>query len=295
MRWPQPCWSLTVRLGKFPLLPRGACCDKSRYGHTLVLAGSRRMTGAARLASEAALRSGSGLVTLASPKGVMRALRLPPEIMTLGLPECAGGSLRRSALGAVLDYARRRRVNVLAIGPGLSTDPQTRSLVRKLIAVSRIPVVLDADGLNAFRGHADALKKARAALVLTPHEREFKRLFGQAAPTQPAPRAALAKKLSKFYDVVLVLKGHRTLVVEGGRAYLNRTGNPGMAKGGTGDVLTGMIAAFIAQGLSAFKAAAWAVYFHGKAGDRAVKKTGQLGLTASDLIEALPRAFNKAI
>ena len=280
-----------MRLGKFPLLPRKARYDKSRYGHTLVVAGSRGMTGAARLTSEAALRSGSGLVTLASPKGVLRALRLPPELMTLPLPENVAGSLHASALKAINVYTRRRRVIALAVGPGLSTDPQTVSLVQKLVAASSVPMVLDADGLNAFRDHTDILRKAKAALVVTPHEREFKRLFNVSAPARAAARAALAKKLSKFYDVVLVLKGHRTVVAGGGKIYENHTGNAGMAKGGSGDVLTGIIAAFIAQGLTPFEAARWAVYFHGRAGDLAVRKTGQLGLTASDIIQFLPKAF----
>ena len=276
---------------KFPLLPRNENYDKSRYGHALIVAGSRQMTGAARLVSEAALRSGSGLVTLASPKSVIRALRLPPEVMTLPLAESLSGCAHASALPAIKAYVKRRRVNVLALGPGLSTDPQAVLLVQKLVAGSRIPVVLDADGLNAFRDHTDMLRKAKTPLVVTPHEREFKRLFNVSSPARLAVRTALAKKLSKFYDVVLVLKGHRTVVAGAGKVYENRTGNAGMAKGGSGDVLTGIIAAFIAQGLAPFEAARWAVYFHGRAGDMALRKTGQLGLTASDLIAHLPKAF----
>ena len=135
------------------------------------------------------------------------------------------------------------------------------------------------------------LRRHAGPLVLTPHEREFERLFGQPLPNKPSGRMALAKKLSKFYDVVLVLKGHRTLVVESPQVYVNTTGNPGMAKGGTGDVLTGIIASFIGQGLGAFQAAVWAVYFHGKAGDFAARQKGELALTASDLIDALPKVF----
>jgi NAD(P)H-hydrate epimerase len=211
--------------------------------------------------------------------------------MPMGLPETRGGSISFSALGKIRTFIQKRKISVLAVGPGLSRDPGTMKLVRGLVAETSVPVVLDADGLNSFKGHAPLLGRHRAPLALTPHRRDFERLFGETWPEREAERIELAKKLARFYHVVLVLKGHRTLVVDGNRVYVNTTGNPGMAKGGTGDVLTGVIASFAAQRLDLFRASAWAVHLHGKAGDRAARKRGQLGLVASDLIDALPEVF----
>ncbi len=254
------------------------------------------MSGAAVLASLGALRSGAGLVTLASPKSALAVAvrKLPPEIMTLPLPETRGGALQPAALKDILKYAAKRRVTALAIGPGLGVDKRTIKLVRSLTEAAPAAVVLDADGLNAFRGAPSLLKRCHRPLVLTPHEKEFERLFGQPLPADSISREALAKKLSKIYDGVLVLKGHRSLVAGPEKVYRNPTGNPGMAKGGSGDVLTGIVAAFLAQGLDAFGSARWAVYFHGLAGDLAVRKSSELSMTASDLVEHLPAAFRRA-
>lgn len=278
---------------RFPLLPRKKRSDKSAYGHALIVAGSRRMTGAAVLAATAALRSGAGLVTVAAPEGIVPVLqkKLPSEIMALPLPQTRAGSIAVRAASAVSAFVSRRRVNVLAVGPGLGTDSETARLVRTLVAKVSSETVLDADGLNAFRGHADALGEGKGTLVLTPHAREFTRLFAGRVPEETGVRVRLAKQTAGRYHGVLVLKGHRTVVAERGRFFVNSTGNPGLAKGGAGDVLTGMIAAFLAQGLKPFEAAAWAVYFHGRAADLAVKRTGELGLTAGDVIEFLPKAF----
>jgi len=279
---------------KFPLLPRKKNTSKHDYGHVLVLAGSKGLTGAAILASRAALVSGSGLVTLGIPRGLENFFaRSLVEIMQLGLPETKEGTLGRAAYSKIRAFIKKRNINSLAIGPGLSHSTETSALVRRLVKNAFSPIVLDADGLNSFRRKANELRGHPSPLVLTPHEREFERLFGQPLPKKPSARIALAKKLSKFYDVVLVLKGHRTLVVEGHRVYVNTTGNPGMAKGGTGDVLTGIIASFIAQGLETFQAAVWAVYFHGKAGDFAARQKGELSLSAGDLTEALPKIFRR--
>ena len=277
---------------KFPLLPRKKNTSKHDYGHVLVLAGSKGLTGAAILASRAAFVSGSGLVTLGVPRGLENFFAWSlVEIMQLGLPETKEGALARAAYSKIQAFIKKRKINSLAIGPGLSHSAETSALVRRLVKNAFLPLALDADGLNSFRGKAKELREHPSPLVLTPHEREFERLFGQSLPKMPSGRITLAKKLSKFYDVVLVLKGHRTLVVEGDLVYVNTTGNPGMAKGGTGDVLTGIIASFMGQGLEAFEAAVWAVYFHGKAGDLAVRQKGELALSAGDLIEALPKVF----
>lgn len=279
---------------KFPLLPRPKNADKTRFGHTLVLAGSPGMTGAAILASRAALAAGSGLVTLGLPKSLEpRVAKSLLEAMQTGLPETQNGALSLKAFPAVQRFVEKRRVKSLAIGPGLSRGKETTALVRKITAEMTLPAVLDADGLNAFERKRGLLKRHRGPLILTPHEGEFERLFGEKAPASTASRAALAKKLSKFYDVVLVLKGAPTLVVQGEKVYVNRTGNPGLAKGGSGDVLTGVIAAFVAQGLEPFEAAAWGVYFHGLAADLAVKEKSQLALLAGDVIDFLPKAFLK--
>ena len=280
---------------RFPLIPRKKESDKSRYGHVLVLAGSRTMSGAPQLVSRACLASGAGLLTVGLPQSIRGVFskRALAEAMCLPLPETSSGTLNASAYPKIVSFIRSRKVSVLALGPGLSHEGGVTSLVRKLVKTVNIPIVLDADGLNAFKGKGGELKKHRGPLVVTPHRKEFERLFSKKWPESRGARAALAKKLSRLYDVSIVLKGHRTLVVEGGRVYENRTGNPGMAKGGSGDVLTGILAAFIAQGLSPFKAAAWAVYFHGKAADLAVKSKGELGLLAGDIIDALPQVFRR--
>lgn len=280
---------------RFSLLPRNKKADKTHFGHALVLAGSSNMTGAARLAAEACLRSGAGLVTLGVPKSLrsVYAKKSIPELMCLGLPENKQGALSLEAYPKIFSYMRARRVNCLAIGPGLTHGASTAKLVQKIVKMSPVPVVLDADGLNCFSagGGLNALKKHATPLILTPHRGEFERLFQTRWPEKETERVALAKKLSKFYGAVLVLKGHRTLVVERENVYKNLTGNPGMAKAGSGDVLTGVIAAFIAQGLKPFEAAAWGVYFHGKAGDLAAREKSELGLLASDIVAALPRVF----
>ncbi|MBI4431915.1 MAG: NAD(P)H-hydrate dehydratase [Candidatus Omnitrophica bacterium] len=276
--------ALVSKLGRFKLLPRKKKTSKSDYGHVLVVGGSKGLDGAAVLAATAALRSGSGLVTLATPSDLKNSLRrLPVEVMRLWLAD--------KPREMVLEFVRKRNVSCMVLGPGLSVTTKSVALVKQVVQNIHVPVVLDADGLNSFKGRQAELREHSGPLVLTPHEKEFERLFNQQCPNKPSERLRLAKKLAKFYDVVLVLKGPHTLVVDAAREYTNRTGNPGMAKGGTGDVLAGLIASFIAQGLGIFEASAWAVYYHGLAGDLAVKEKGELGLTASDLIDAFPRAF----
>ncbi len=278
----------------FPLLPRRKNTDKSHYGHALVVAGSDAMPGAAILAARAALISGSGLVTLASTRRVTAsAVARTPELLTRPLAACAG-SLRGSAAAVILKYAAARRVNAAAIGPGLSVSGGAPSLVRGLVRRLPVPFVLDADGLNAFRGRPGGLKGRRAPAILTPHVREFARVFGEGVPEVPAARRRLVKRLARAYDMVLVLKGHRTLVSDGRRVYENRSGGPALAKGGTGDVLAGMIAAFLAQGLGPFEAARWAVYLHGKAGERAARRSSELSVTATALLDELPAVFRTA-
>ncbi len=279
---------------KFPLLPRKPKTDKSRYGHALIAAGCDRMPGAALLTARAALVSGSGLVTLASTTRVTGlAVVKSPELLTLNLASCAG-ALRGSASTAVLRYAASKGVNAAVIGPGLSVEGGAPYFVRALTQKLDVPFVLDADGLNAFKGCPAELKRRCAPAVLTPHTREFERLFEESVPGISSARVRLVKQLAATYHIVLVLKGPRTLVSDGSRVYENRTGGPAMAKGGSGDVLTGMIAAFLAQGLDPFEAAVWAVTMHGKAGDRAARRSSELSVTASTMIEELPAVFRLA-
>lgn len=282
----------TYRPGRLGLLRRRPRTDKSDYGHTLVLGGSRGMGGAILLAAESAMRSGAGLVTTAVPSGLDAPLtaRLP-ESLRLCLPQSAAGSLAASSAEPVLEYLRRRRVSAVAIGPGLGVSKGTAALCRRLLPRLVVPTVLDADGLNVYAGAPRELLKRSAPLCITPHRRECERLFGEPVPAADAGRVALAKRLARLYHLVLVLKGHHSVVTDGERVYINPTGNAGMAKGGTGDVLTGLIAGLAAQGLGLFEAAVWGVRLHGRSGDLAVRQKGLLGITAGDLIRNFPGAF----
>ncbi len=278
---------------KFPLLHRKPNTDKSHYGHALLLAGSPGMSGAAVLAASAALRSGSGLVTLGLPAGLSDSgLKTPPEVMRKRFAGTKTHAFSPRAVREVLRFAAKRRINAVVVGPGIGLHQETQRFVRDTVLRLAPPLVLDADGLNSFKGKAAILKKRKGALILTPHAAEFERLFDERVPASESRRTALAKKMATFYHVVLVLKGHRTLVVSKDRVYVNRSGNAAMAKGGSGDVLTGLIASFIAQGLDPYEASVWAVYIHGRSGDLAVKKTGELGLTASDMIHFFPKVFS---
>ena len=184
--------------------------------------------------------------------------------------------------------------DVVALGPGLGRNEALTALVTAVLAHTTAPVVLDADGLNALQGHTDRLRRRSAPLILTPHPGEFARLLGSDVAAVQARRQALAVSFAAEHRVILVLKGQHTLVTDGRRLYTNTTGNPGMATGGTGDVLTGLIAALLGQGLQPFAAAQLGVYLHGLAGDLARDKLGEVSLIASDLLRYLPRAFRTA-
>ncbi len=274
---------------RFPLLPRNKHTDKRDYGHVLVVAGSEQYPGAALLTARAALIGGAGLVSLLTPDSIRTAIlnKFPHEVMPV--------FFKASPAPQIQKLIRERRISVLALGPGLGREAKISKWVRTVVQKSDAPIVLDADGLNAFQGRMRELGRHPSPLVLTPHAGEFKRLFGIHPPRVESDRIRLAKKLSKLYDGVLVLKGPNTLVVFRERIFRNFNGNPGMAKGGSGDVLTGIIAAFIAQGLSPFEASVWGVYFHGKAGDLAVKRTGEMSLTASDLIDSLKNCWSSSV
>ncbi len=277
--------------------PRAAEAHKGDFGHVLVVGGSAGKSGAAVLAARGAIRSGAGLVTVAVPAPLAAGVDSASlESMTVSLPVGQGGGLGKAALDAVLAAAEGK--TVLAVGPGLGTAGETASFVRELVSTVDLPLVLDADGLNAFAG---ALAELRAALadrqgevILTPHPGELARLLGVATGEIVEDRVAAARRAATEIGAITVLKGVPTLVADprGGIA-LNRTGNPGMATGGSGDVLTGMIAALVGQGYDPIAAAQLGVYAHGWAGDLAAEARGEIGLAAADLLEALPGIWRR--
>jgi hydroxyethylthiazole kinase-like uncharacterized protein yjeF len=237
------------------------------------------------------VRAGAGLVTAAVPEPLVAILQQGSiESMALGLPAGATGALAAPAVAAVLVAAAGK--SALALGPGLGQDEETAAAVRQLVAAAPLPLVLDADGLNAFAGRAGDLASRPAATLLTPHPAELGRLLGISTAEVQRDRPAAARRAAAETGAVVVLKGSLTLVaVPGGGLYVNPTGNPGMASGGTGDVLTGIAGALLAQRLDAPDAARLAVYLHGLAGDLALARLGGPSLAAHDLIEALPAAF----
>jgi len=276
---------------ELPRLPlRAAAANKGAFGRVLVVAGSRGMAGAAVLCGSAALRGGAGLVRVAVPEGILPIVAAGnPCCMTAPLPEDDAGRLAAAAAPAL--FALIEASSAIAIGPGLGQGPALTDLVLALLAGTPRPVVLDADGINAVRHAPERLRGRPGPLILTPHPGEFARLLGVDVPTVQAQRQTLAVRFAADHGVVLVLKGHGTIVTDGRRLFINGTGNPGMATGGTGDVLTGLIAALVGQGLEPFAAAQLGVHWHGLAGDLARDELGELSLIASDLLAYLPKAI----
>lgn len=268
--------------------PRLKDTHKGDYGHVFVIAGSVGLTGAAYLTSMAALLSGSGLVTLGIPKSVNPIMEEKlTEVMTRPLPETRQQTLSVKALSEIKDFAKK--TDVLAIGPGLSRNRSTQELVRSLVTNLDKYFVLDADGINAFEDKAELLNECKQGFVITPHPGEMSRLIGKSIDAIQKDTKGIAKKVAKRYNCVTVLKTARTVVANPkGEIYINETGNPGMATGGVGDILTGMIASFIGQGLKPFGASKLAVYLHGRAGDLAMREKGEISLIATDLLDKLP-------
>jgi len=288
--------------GEFRDLPivRKADSNKGNFGHALIVAGSVGKSGAAVLSGRAALRVGAGLVTVATPANVLPIVAAGmPEMMTTPLLENDDGtvSLRNVDDDRFAQAARDK--SVLAMGPGLSTNPETQQFIRTVLRKLSLPVILDADGLNAFAGQADELRTRKPELLaITPHPGEMGRLLGATARDIQAKRLEVALDAAARWKAFVILKGfHTILATPDGRAYLNTTGNPGMATGGTGDVLTGMLAGLTAE----FGSKNWehvlglGVYLHGLAGDVAAERVGEAPLVASDLIEALPAAFARLL
>ena len=279
-----------LHLPRLPERPLDA--HKGTFGKVLIVAGSRGMSGAAVLCGSAALRGGAGLVQVATPTDVQPVVAAGnPCYLTACLPvEVKHHGLSEDVIPVVLELAES--ANVLAIGPGLGQGGKLSQILEILLVQTTLPVILDADGLNVLAAlPSDLFKRRSATTVLTPHPGEFARLLKCSAQEVQARREELALDFATRHGVVLLLKGHGTIVTDGNRVYRNTTGNPGMATGGTGDVLTGLIAALIAQGLSPFEAAQLGAYLHGKAGDLAAEDLGQIGLLATDLLDYLPRAF----
>ena len=269
------------------ILPRrDPAGHKGDFGKLLCVCGSVGYTGAPVFASRAAVRTGAGLVFLAVPEQAWPVVAVKSEeAMPFPLPETAEGRL--SLLAEEPIRQRAASCDAVLIGCGLGRDRQTDALVRKLLDIDR-PLVLDADGLNALDGCPEQLQRRTAPTVLTPHEGEFLRLGGDLSWGREAAAAAFSRK----YGVYLVLKGHRTLVAgPEGRLAVNETGNSGMAKGGSGDVLAGMIVSLLGQGCGAFDACCAAVWLHGRAGDRAAADKGERGMTPTDLLEQIPYAM----
>lgn len=257
---------------------------KGDFGHVLVVGGSARYTGAVQMAAEAALRGGAGLVTMAAPRGIEP---LSPEIMRLRLPS-AGGCLRTAAFSPIQSLLEGKQGYVLACGMGLGREAESLVLVRRL-AEMPIPGVIDADGLFAL---AERGMVCGGQTVLTPHAGEMARLLGCSAAEVEADRLGAVRRCAAKYRAAAVLKGRRTLVCDTeGKVWENTTGNPGMACGGSGDVLAGLIAAWLAQGMPAARAAALAVFLHGLAGDLAAAAKSQYAMTAMDIVRFLPQAY----
>jgi hydroxyethylthiazole kinase-like uncharacterized protein yjeF len=275
--------------------PRAVESNKGNYGHVLIVGGSVGKAGSVAMAGMAALRAGSGLATIATAKSVLPTVAgFHPELMTEPLAETRKGTISVGAL-AQLDALAKGK-SVVAIGPGISRVPETSELVRTLVGKCEIPIVLDADGLNAFEGRADELSGKGRVLVITPHPGEMARLVGCSIAEVQKDRLGVARRFAREHDVIVVLKGHRTLVVQpDGEAWVNTTGNPGMSTGGTGDILTGMVAGMIGQHPDhVMIAVCAAVHLHGLSGDVMRETVGEQSLVATDLLRGLPQAFRRS-
>lgn len=277
-----------------PAFPsRAAAAHKGTFGHALVIAGSAGKTGAAALAALGALRAGAGLVTLAVPASLHDIVETKlTETMTVPVPETEARTIAREALDALLDLAQGK--DAVAIGPGLGTHPSTHALVRELVARLPIPLVVDADGINALAGADDCLRRAAGPRVLTPHPGECSRLLGLPPDAVLRDRIPLVQKTVADLRLTLVLKMARTLVGHPAHGVsIVPTGNPGMGTAGTGDVLTGLIAGLIARGVGPLLAARAGAYVHGLAGDLAAERLGQEAMIAGDLLERVPEAIRR--
>ena len=266
------------------ILPdRDPYAHKGNFGKILLLCGSRGYTGAAALAAQGALRSGAGLVFLGVPESIyaIEAVKLT-EAIVFPLPE-ADGKLSADAVPEIQE--RLEKMDAALIGPGLGQSEGTFRVVKAVLENFPKPVVVDADGINVLRTHKDILRGRTAPTILTPHEGEFARLGGVITED----RAASAQALAGDLGCIVLLKGHETIITDGKHTYVNRTGNPGMAVGGSGDVLSGILVSLLGQGIAPLEAAACGAWLHGTAGDLCAGEIGQYGMLPRDMVEALPR------
>jgi NAD(P)H-hydrate epimerase len=277
----------------FPKRPPDA--HKGTFGTVLVVAGSSGFTGAAAMSAEAVLRSGAGLCTLAVPASLqdIMAAKLT-EVMTRPLPETEVRSISSTALEGVLDLCEK--ANAVVLGCGLGTHQETCKFVCDFIRAVAKPVVVDADGLNCLSKATDVLEGGHAEMVITPHPGEMARLLGTTTAEIQSDRIGAARQASNRFHCITVLKGARTVIADPtGRVFINTTGNSGMATGGTGDILAGIIGGLLAQGISPLEAAVCGTYIHGLAGDITASDVGQVGMIAGDLLRALPRALKELV
>lgn len=282
--------SIVKNLPHLPRRPRDS--HKGNFGKVLVVAGSRGMTGAAFLTAKGALRAGAGLVLVVTPKSQQHILATKLTCaMTHSLPETNQGTLSFKGLPYLIKLANN--YDVIALGPGISQHPQTVKLILSVLPYFHVPIVIDADGLNALSHNPGILKKVKCPVILTPHLGEMIRLSDSIVGESVNSRIKIATEFAKKYKVVVALKGYRTIVTDGARVFINKTGNPGMATGGSGDVLTGIISALLGQGLKSFEATQLGVYLHGLAGDLAACQIGEISMIASDIMDYLPKAFGK--
>jgi NAD(P)H-hydrate epimerase len=277
-----------------PLFPaRAFNSHKGSFGHLLVLAGSPGKTGAAALCANAAKRIGTGLVTVGVPERINSVVEtLAVEPMTVPLPETASGTLSPDGLDRILALAENRQA--LALGPGLGTDPDTRNLVASLVDTCTLPLIMDADAINCLADNPAVLSSRKSPAVITPHPGEMARLAGISTSEVQADRPGTARTFAQNFNVILVLKGAQTLIaLPDGRLFLCPAGNPGMATGGMGDVLTGMIAGLAAQGMSLENAAVAGVFIHGLCGDLLADTFGGFGFLAGDMIRTIPEIIHR--
>jgi len=285
---------LTAEVVASALPPRAEDTHKGTYGHVVALAGAAGKSGAALLCGRAALRAGAGLVTIAAPGPALGAmLSHTPELMTEALPD-TDGAWKFSRDESTRIAALLQGKDAVILGPGIGTGADAKALTEWLIEASPRPVVIDADGLNCLATNVSWLAKKRSSIVLTPHPGEMGRLVDRPTSAVQADRVGVARRFATEHGVTVVLKGSRTVIASpGGIVSINPTGNPGMASGGMGDALAGIIGSLLAQGLAADEAAEAGVYWHGAAGDRVAKRQGEAGLLASDLIGELPATLRE--
>lgn len=285
--------SAPQRIGSLPPAPvRPNDAHKGTFGSVLIVAGSEGMSGAAVLAGRAALHGGAGLVSVGCPRSIYPIVAAShPSYMTLPLDDDEQGKLALTCLNQI--EAKMSSQSAIAIGPGLGQSTDVSSTVHAVYEQSQLPLVLDADGLNAFAGETHPLSRSKHAppRLLTPHPGEFSRLTGRAPASTPEEREKRAVQFAAEHNVVLLLKGPKTIVTDGDRIATNVTGNNGLAKGGSGDVLTGLLASLIAQGMSVFEAAQLGAFLHGLAADCAATDLSKRYVTSYDLLDYLNRAW----